>query len=167
MSHTPLARPLSRRLIAATATALLPLGLLVATPPANAAPTPATPGNFTSSFESADPQPATSTVEVGPSGKPVQANLSGKVATLPGSMLGQVSAVTASDENKPREVAANLADDDPSTKWLVFASSGWVTYQLATPATVRRYSLTAANDAPTRDPKDFVVQGSTLTPCTS
>ncbi|MEU8423209.1 GH92 family glycosyl hydrolase [Micromonospora sp. NPDC048835] len=157
MSHTPLALPLSRRLIAATTTALLPLGLLVATPPANAAPTP---GTFTSSFESADPQPATSTVEVGPSGKPVQANLSGKVATLPGSLLGKVSAVTASDENKPREVAANLADDDPSTKWLVFATTGWVTYQLAEPATVRRYSLTAANDAPTRDPKDFVVQGS-------
>ncbi|WP_433358052.1 GH92 family glycosyl hydrolase [Micromonospora saelicesensis] len=160
MSHTPLARPLSPRLIAATTAALLPLGLLVAAPLANAAPTPAPPGNFTSSFESADPQPATSTVEIGPNGKPVQANLSGKVSTLPGSLLGQVSAVTASDENQPREIAANLKDDDPSTKWLVFASSGWVTYQLAKPATVVRYSLTAANDAPTRDPRDFVVQGS-------
>ncbi|MBQ1018689.1 GH92 family glycosyl hydrolase [Micromonospora sp. D93] len=160
MSHTPLARPLSPRLIAATTAVLLPLGLLVAAPLANAAPTPATPGTFTSSFESADPQPATSTVEVGANGKPVQANLSGTVASLPGSLLGQVSAVTASDENPPREVAANLTDDDPSTKWLVFASTGWVTYQLAKPATVVRYSLTAADDAPTRDPRDFVLQGS-------
>ncbi|WP_430501444.1 GH92 family glycosyl hydrolase [Micromonospora trifolii] len=160
MSHTPLARSLSPRLIAATTAALLPLGLLVAAPLANAAPNPAPPGNFTSSFESADPQPATSTVEIGPNGKPVQANLSGKVATLPGSLLGQVSAVTASDENPPREIAANLRDDDPSTKWLVFASTGWVTYQLAKPATVARYTLTAADDAPTRDPKDFVIQGS-------
>ncbi|MCG5462332.1 GH92 family glycosyl hydrolase [Micromonospora sp. MED01] len=160
MSHTPLARSLSPRLIAATTAALLPLGLLVAAPLANAAPTSAPPGNFTSSFESADPQPATSTVEVGPNGKPLQANLSGTVATLPGSLLGQVSAVTASDENQPREIAANLSDDDPSTKWLAFASSGWVTYQLAKPATVVRYSLTAADDAPTRDPRDFVVQGS-------
>ncbi|MEU1590392.1 GH92 family glycosyl hydrolase [Micromonospora sp. NPDC005710] len=160
MSHIPLARPRSRRLTAATTAALLPLGLLVAAPLANAAPTPANPGTFSSSFEAADPQPATSTVEVGANGKPIQANLSGTVATLPGSLLGQVSAVTASDENPPREVAANLADDDPSTKWLVFATTGWVTYQLAKPATVVRYSLTAADDAPTRDPKDFVIQGS-------
>ena len=39
-------------------------------------------------------------------------------------------------------------------------STGWVTYQLAKPATVVRYSLTSANDAPSRDPKDFAVQGS-------
>ncbi|RZT78048.1 putative alpha-1,2-mannosidase [Micromonospora violae] len=157
MSHTPLARP---RLLAVTTAALLPLGLLVAAPLANAAPQPATPGNFTSSFEPADPQPATSTVEVGANGKPIQANLSGKVSTLPGTLLGQVTAVTASDEYQPREIAANLKDDDPSTKWLVFATTGWVTYQLAKPATVVRYSLTAANDAPERDPKDFVIQGS-------
>ncbi|MFI6260019.1 GH92 family glycosyl hydrolase [Micromonospora zamorensis] len=160
MSHTPLARSLSPRLIAATTAVLLPLGLLVAAPLANAAPTSATPGNFSSSFETADPQPATSTVEVGANGKPVQGNLSGKVTTLPGSLLGQVSAVTASDENQPREIAANLKDDDSSTKWLIFQSSGWVTYQLAKPATVLRYSLTSANDAPSRDPRDFVVQGS-------
>ncbi|WP_030490265.1 GH92 family glycosyl hydrolase [Micromonospora chokoriensis] len=157
MSHTPLARP---RLLAATTAALLPLGLLVATPLAYAAPSPATPGNFTSSFESADPQPATSTVEVGANGKPVQGNLSGKVSTLPGSLLGQVTAVTASDEYEPREIAANLKDEEPSTKWLTFATTGWVTYQLAKPTKVVRYSLTAANDESARDPKDFVIQGS-------
>ncbi|MFG1764695.1 GH92 family glycosyl hydrolase [Micromonospora parva] len=159
MSHRPLASPRSPRLIAATTAALLPLGLLVAAPLANAAP-PATPGTFASSFETADPKPATSTAEVGANGKPIQANLSGTVASLPGSLLGQVTAVTASDEYQPREIAANLTDDDPSTKWLVFATTGWVTYQLAKPAKVVRYSLTAANDAPTRDPRDFVIQGS-------
>ncbi|PYC75104.1 ATP-binding protein [Micromonospora arborensis] len=160
MSHTLHARSLSPRLIAATTAALLPLGLLVAAPLAHAAPTTATPGNFSSSFEPADPQPATSTVELGANGKPVQANLSGQITTLPGSLLGQVSTVTASAEHPPSEVAANLTDADPSTKWLMFQPSGWVTYQLAKPATVVRYSLTAANDEPTRDPKDFVVQGS-------
>ncbi|MEV4497153.1 GH92 family glycosyl hydrolase [Micromonospora arborensis] len=160
MSHTLHARSLSPRLIAATTAALLPLGLLVAAPLAHAAPTTATPGNFSSSFEPADPQPATSTVELGANGKPVQANLSGQITTLPGSLLGQVSTVTASAEHPPNEVAANLKDADPSTKWLMFQPSGWVTYQLAKPATVVRYSLTAANDEPTRDPKDFVVQGS-------
>ena len=136
---------------------LLPLWLLAAPPASAAAP----PGNFTSSFESADPQPATSTVEVDASGKPVQENLSGSSPTgLPGSLLGQVSAVTASAENPPSEIVANLKDDNPSTKWLVFNPTGWATYQLAKPATVVKYSLTSANDAPTRDPKDFTLQGS-------
>ncbi|MFF5204207.1 GH92 family glycosyl hydrolase [Micromonospora parva] len=159
MSHRPLASPRSPRLIAATTAALLPLGLLVAAPLANAA-TPATPGDFASSFESADPKPATGTVEVGANGQPIQGNLSGNVSTLPGSQLGQVTAVTASDEHLPREIAANLTDEEPSTKWLTFAKTGWVTYQLAKPTTVVRYSLTAANDAPGRDPRDFVIQGS-------
>ncbi|WP_446215348.1 GH92 family glycosyl hydrolase [Micromonospora sp. IBHARD004] len=161
MSHSPLARPLSPRLFAATAAALLPAGLLVAAPPASAVPTAAPPGNFSSSFESADPQPAASTVEVDASGKPVQANLSGSSPTgLPGSLLGQVAAVTASAENPPNETAANLTDGNSSTKWLAFNPTGWVTYQLAKPAAVVRYTLTSANDAPTRDPKDFTVQGS-------
>ncbi|PWR06959.1 ATP-binding protein [Micromonospora sicca] len=159
MSYPSLARPLSPRLIAATAAVLLPAGLLVAAPAASAAP--ASPGSFSSSFESADPQPAASTVEVDASGKPVQANLSGSSPTgLPGSLLGQVDAVTASAENPPNETAANLTDGNPSTKWLAFSPTGWVTYQLAKPAAVVRYALTSANDAPTRDPRDFTVQGS-------
>jgi predicted alpha-1,2-mannosidase len=142
-----------------TATALLlPVWVLVAVPPASAA---APTGNFSSSFESLDSQPATSTAEVGANGDPVQSNLSGSSPTgLPGSVLGQVSAVTASAENPPGETAANLKDGNPSTKWLDFNPTGWVTYQLAKPAVVVRYSLTSANDTPSRDPKDFTVQGS-------
>ncbi len=149
-----------RPLIAATTAALLPLGLLVAAPLANAAPNrqPRATSPPRSSPPTRSPPPAP--LEVGANGKPIQANLSGKVSTLPGSLLGQVAAVTASDEYRPKEIAANLTDEDPSTKWLVFATTGWVTYQLAKPATVVRYSLTAANDAPERDPKDFVIQGS-------
>jgi hypothetical protein len=159
MSYPSLARPLSPRLIAAAAAVLLPAGLLVAAPAASAAP--ASPGSFSSSFESADPQPAASTVEVDASGKPVQANLSGSSPIgLPGSLLDQVDAVTASAENPPNETAANLTDGNPSTKWLAFSPTGWVTYQLAKPAAVVRYALTSANDAPTRDPRDFTVQGS-------
>ncbi|MER7889838.1 GH92 family glycosyl hydrolase [Micromonospora sp. NPDC094482] len=160
MAYPSTARPWHRSLSAATAAVLLPAGLLIAAPLANAAPASAPPGNFTSSFESADPRPAASTVEVGTDGKPVQANLSGSVTTLPGSLLGTVSAVTASAEYPPAEIAANLKDDNPSTKWLAFNPTGWVTYRLAEPSVVRRYALTSANDAPTRDPRDFVVQGS-------
>ncbi|TDC33596.1 ATP-binding protein [Micromonospora sp. 15K316] len=159
MSYPSFARPSSRRLLAAVTAALLPAGVVVGAPLANAAPA-AAPGNFSSSFESADPQPAASTVEVGRDGKPVQANLSGKVATLTDSLLGRVTAVTASAENPPNETAAMLADDDSSTKWLAFERTGWVTYRLTEPAVVARYALISANDAPGRDPKDFVLQGS-------
>ncbi|MFI1092363.1 discoidin domain-containing protein [Streptomyces sp. NPDC020917] len=79
---------------------------------------------------------------------------------MPGTLLGQVGTVTSSDENPPNEVAANLKDHDPSTKWLAHSSTGWVTYQLAKPKAVVQYSLTSANDSPGRDPKDFTLQGS-------
>ncbi|WP_236062232.1 GH92 family glycosyl hydrolase [Actinacidiphila acididurans] len=136
----------------------MPVWALAASPPAGAA-TPQ--GNFSSSFESSDAQPATNTVEIGPDGKPLQTNLSGSSPTgLPGSLLGTVDTVTASAENPPSEVAVNLKDGNPSTKWLAFNPTGWVTYHLTKPAAVVRYSLTSANDSPGRDPKDFVIQGS-------
>ncbi|MFC4035040.1 GH92 family glycosyl hydrolase [Streptomyces polygonati] len=147
------------------ATALmLPVLALAVSPAAHAATAhggaPAA-GSFSSSFESADPQPATNTVEVDAHGSPVQKNLSGTSPSgLPGSLLGQVGAVTASAENPPGEVAVNLKDGNPSTKWLTFSSTGWAAYQLTKPAAVVKYSLTSANDSPTRDPKDFTLQGS-------
>ena len=136
----------------------MPVALFAAPPTANAA-TP--PGEFSSSFESTDPQPAANTVELDPNGAPVQGNLTGSIRVgLPGSVLGQVSAVTASAENPPDETAVKLKDEDSSTKWLAFSPTGWVTYQLAKPVAVVKYSLTSANDAAGRDPKDFTLQGS-------
>ncbi|GAB2769223.1 GH92 family glycosyl hydrolase [Terrabacter koreensis] len=116
-------------------------------------------GDFSTSFESGQPQPELSTVETGADGARQQ-NVSGTAST-DGSLLGSVTGVTASAENGPGEVAANLADANPDSKWLAFASSAWVRYQLSTPAKAVRYSLTSANDAPERDPKDFTLQGST------
>ncbi|MET7877458.1 GH92 family glycosyl hydrolase [Micromonospora profundi] len=162
MPYLPRTRTLSLRLVAATTAALLPVGLVVAAPLASAAPNAAPPGTFSSSFESADAQPAASAVEVDAKGRPVQANLTGSARrVLPGSLLGQVATVTASAENPPNETAAKLADGDPSTKWLAFDRTGSVTYQLTKPAVVARYALTSADDEPTRDPKDFTLQGST------
>ena len=136
----------------------MPVALFAAPPTANAA-TP--PGEFSSSFESTDPQPAANTVELDANGAPVQGNLTGSIRVgLPGSVLGQVSAVTASAENPPDETAVKLKDEDSSTKWLAFSPTGWVTYQLAKPVAVVKYSLTSANDAAGRDPKDFTLQGS-------
>jgi hypothetical protein len=90
--------------------ALVLIGAVVsATPAAAAAPLAA--GDFSSSFETADAQPATTTVELDANGNPIQGNLSGTAPSgLPGSLLSQVTAVTASAENPPNELAANLKD---------------------------------------------------------
>ncbi|MDN5805407.1 MAG: discoidin domain-containing protein, partial [Microlunatus sp.] len=110
--------------------------------------------------EQGQPQPAVSTVEIGADGKPRQHNVTGKSSSS-GSLLDTVTGVTASAENPPGEVAANLADANPDTKWLAFAGTGWVRYQLSAPAKAVSYSLTSGSDAPERDPKNFVLQGST------
>jgi len=115
-------------------------------------------GSFSTSFEDGQPQPDASTVEAGPDG-PRQQNVTGSLAP-DGSLLGLVSGITASAENPPGEVAANLTDDNPDTKWLTFASTGWVRYQLSEAKQAVTYSLTSANDAPERDPRDFTIQGS-------
>ncbi len=141
--------------------ALILVGSVLSAQPATAAAPALAPGDFATSFEAADPPPAATAVELDGNGNPVQGNLSGTAPSgLPGSLLSKVTGVTASAENPPNEVAANLADGNPSTKWLAFASTGWVRYQLAAPAIVTVYALTSANDSPGRDPKDFTLQGS-------
>ena len=108
---------------------------------------------FASSFEAADTAPAlTGTGEA--------VNVTGSRFT-PGSVLGSVTAVTASAQNTPNEAAAFLADGNSASKWLAFTNTAWVQYQLAAPQPMTSYTLTSGNDEPDRDPKDFRVQGST------
>src|SRR6218665_3303579 len=107
---------------------------------------------FRSSFETTDAAPALT-------GTGAAVNVTGDRFT-PGSVLGLVTAVTASAENAPNEAAAKVADGDAGTKWLAFAKTGWVQYQLSTPQPMVRYTLTSGGDAQERDPKDFRVQGS-------
>ena len=125
---------------------------------ANGSPAAAPGGTFSSSFEEGQPQPVESTVEAGRNG-PRQKNVTGNQGT-DGSLLGAVVGITASAENTPGEVAANLTDDNPDTKWLAFESTGWVRYQLSAAKKAVTYSLTSANDSPERDPKDLTLQGS-------
>jgi predicted alpha-1,2-mannosidase len=80
--------------------------------------------------------------------------------TIPGNITDRVVAVLASGENPPAEIAANLIDGDPNTKWLVFASTGWVRFQFDAPVPIVHYALTSANDVPSRDPMDWRLQGS-------
>ncbi len=112
--------------------------------------------SFSSSFEPGDPQPAwTNTAErssgvTGP-----------RRSGIPGNVTDRVVAVRASGENtNGGEVKENLVDGSAETKWLVFASTGWVELELAEPIAVVHYALTSANDAAERDPRDWTLQGS-------
>lgn len=68
--------------------------------------------------------------------------------------------LTVSGENAPNEARAALVDDTSMTKWLTFATTGTITDQLTGAVAVKQYTLTSANDEPTRDPKDWTLQGS-------
>ena len=124
---------------------------------ATVAQTPASGGitrQFTTSFESGEaPALWNTTLE-----EPV--NVSVKTKLAPGSLLGRVQGVTASAENPAEEGVSKLLDDSPQSKWLAPASSATVVYRLDSAQALVKYSLTSANDAPGRDPKDFTIEGS-------
>ncbi|MFC0105207.1 ThuA domain-containing protein [Kibdelosporangium aridum] len=71
-----------------------------------------------------------------------------------------IGTVTASAENPPNETKEKAADNNPGTKWLAFATTGWLAYQLPAAKAVNRYTLTSANDFAGRDPKDWTLEGS-------
>ncbi|MFG1605322.1 GH92 family glycosyl hydrolase [Actinoplanes sp. NPDC049265] len=73
----------------------------------------------------------------------------------------RINAITASGENAPGEGKAQAFDGDKGTKWLTFDTTGWIAAQLSTPLTVTKYALTSANDVPERDPRDWMLEGST------
>jgi len=88
----------------------------------------------------------------------------GLIGTRPAGNLPDaeaVSNVSASGENPPNEIAANLFDGDENSKWLVFEPAGWVQFQLDEPTVIDHYALTSANDFDGRDPKAWTLKGST------
>ncbi|MFE1837509.1 GH92 family glycosyl hydrolase [Streptomyces sviceus] len=122
------------------------------------APAPADQG-FTSSFEAGEPAPDwISTVDHGRS-----SGVDGGYRTgIPGNVTDHVTDVRASAENASGgEVKENLADSEPGTKWLAFASTGWAEFDLDKPVKAVTYALTSANDFAERDPRDWTLKGST------
>ncbi len=71
---------------------------------------------------------------------------------------------SASAQNAPSEGAAQAFDGRTSTKWYNSDASptGWLRFQYGggTAWVVSQYSISSANDAPTRDPRDWQFQGS-------
>ncbi|HVK72690.1 MAG TPA: GH92 family glycosyl hydrolase [Kofleriaceae bacterium] len=122
---------------------------------------PTGPTEFATSFEDGEPQPAwTSTVETDATGRARADGVTGPASGIRGNVTDRVVAITASGENPPAEIAANLTDGEVTTKWLAFAATGWAQVRLTAPVAVRRYALSSANDAPERDPADWTLEGS-------
>ncbi|MBT2387723.1 GH92 family glycosyl hydrolase [Streptomyces sp. ISL-11] len=118
---------------------------------------------FASSFEAGQPQPDwRDTVERDRSGRKRSAGVDGQdIRGIPGNVSDRVLAVRASGENaEGNEGKENLADGEPTTKWLDFEKAAWLEFELSEPAKAVRYALTSANDAPGRDPRDWTLQGS-------
>ena len=87
----------------------------------------------------------------------------GLIGTRPvGSRLDPeaVASVTASADNPPNETKEKLADNNPQTKWLTFANTGWVAYKMAAPVAISSYAMVSANDFPGRNPQDWTLEGS-------
>lgn len=81
------------------------------------------------------------------------------------SLRTHVTAVTGSGPNPTNEQPQKASDGDSATKWLVQTGASaeapvHLQYDLDAPAPLVSYTLTAANDAPERDPKDIEVLGS-------
>ncbi len=151
--------PLRRVLLAASA---LALGAIVV-PALPAGVAAAADTGFSTSFEEGQPQPTwTDEVETGPDGKPRASGVTGPTPTgIGGNEMDKVTKVEANGENTGAgEIATNVADGDPYTKWLVFEPTGWLTFTMSEPVTIVKYALTSANDAPGRDPKDWTLYGS-------
>ncbi|KID57453.1 hypothetical protein JF50_09635 [Pseudoalteromonas luteoviolacea] len=70
------------------------------------------------------------------------------------------NAISVSGENGTFEGKTKAFDNNNYSKWLTFSSSGWISYQFSQPQKVTSYSITSANDAPSRDPQDWQLQGS-------
>jgi len=79
---------------------------------------------------------------------------------LPHNIRERIVEITASGENPPNEGKDRLVDGNKGTKWLTFATTGWVQVKLSAPIAVTTYALTSANDVPERDPRNWTLQGS-------
>ncbi|MFF5532094.1 GH92 family glycosyl hydrolase [Streptomyces cinerochromogenes] len=125
---------------------------------------PAPDREFASSFEAGDPAPDwLNTVDTGADGAPRSSGVDGGYSTgIPGNVTDHVTEVRASAENSGAgEVKENLVDGEPGTKWLTFAPTGWVEFDLDKPIKIATYALTSANDYAERDPRDWTLKGST------
>ncbi|WP_268626317.1 basic secretory protein-like protein [Paenibacillus alvei] len=71
--------------------------------------------------------------------------------------------VTASGENAPDDIKANLVDGSSNTKWLTWNNTAWLQFDFGEQVMIDGYALTSAksyNNSPDADPRSWVLQGS-------
>lgn len=81
--------------------------------------------------------------------EPVKINL----MTIPGNVSDQHNTTGG-------EGIAMLVDGNPNTKYLCGSSTTWMMWKMDREFIANTYELTSANDADSRDPKDWVLEGS-------
>lgn len=119
---------------------------------------------FASSFEAGQPAPDwLNTVDTTRGGAKRASGVDGGFTSgIPGNVTDHVTDVRASGENTGgKEVKGNLFDGESATKWLTFAPTGWIEFDLDEPTRIVKYALTSANDHDERDPVDWTLKGST------
>ncbi|MEU6060987.1 GH92 family glycosyl hydrolase [Streptomyces sp. NPDC047097] len=156
-----------RRPLARAAALVAAASLLAGVAPSAALALPARPERpateFRTSFEADERQPDwRDTVETDAAGRRLAANVDGGFSTgIPGNVTDKVTALRASGENAGAgETKENLVDLQPGSKWLTFASTAWVEFDLDEPVRVATYALTSANDHAERDPGTWTLKGS-------
>ncbi|WP_336320442.1 GH92 family glycosyl hydrolase [Streptomyces lavendofoliae] len=168
LRHPSTSAPRNRHRFPRTAAAVLAASLVAtAAPPAASLTLPGQPAaserEFRSSFEADERAPNwRDTVEVGADGRRRASGVDGGYAAgIPGNVTDGVTAVRASGENGGAgETKENLVDLQPNTKWLTFAPTAWVEFDLDRPVKVVTYALTSANDHAPRDPRAWTLKGS-------
>ncbi|GKU80562.1 discoidin domain-containing protein [Paenibacillus sp. L3-i20] len=71
--------------------------------------------------------------------------------------------VTASEENAPYDLKANLVDGKSMTKWMAYNNTAWLQFDFGEAVTIDGYALASAksnNMSTDADPKSWVLQGS-------
>lgn len=70
--------------------------------------------------------------------------------------------ITASGEQAPVEGRDKAFDNNTATKWYAYGSTPWIQYDFAGPSaySINSYKITSANDEPSRDPRNWTLQGS-------
>lgn len=118
----------------------------------------ATAGDFSTSFEEGESiKPFENRVEKGKGNSSYQDNVKGRIINP---LMKSLKSTSASSENASGERASSAADNEPSTKWLTFHTSGWLKYELNLGGKAVSYSLTSGDDHPERDPRNWRVLGS-------
>lgn len=74
--------------------------------------------------------------------------------------INQVFTVQLENPSSVNEKSVKAIDNDISTKYLFYATSGWLQFYYPNGAVVKQYLLSSANDAADRDPKDWTLEGS-------